>query len=829
MDYKEDLRKRLPELKKMEGFPVGEDEDIINLSNPPFFTACPNPYITEFLEKNGTKYDESEDNYHREPFSQDLSEGKTDPIYMAHTYHTKVPYKAIVKYIEHYTDEKDIVLDCFSGSGMTSVAAKMCNRNSIISDLSPIASFFGYSITKDIDSYDYLNEAKKILGKVNEKLNWIYKTKHSTGELCELNYIIWSQVLSCSFCNTEYVFWDKAFDKDENKLKNSYLCSSCQAELSKSTSNKVSEKSIDKYTGEEIESPKYFPSRISYCYKNKTYFKTPDEYDFEVIDKIKDFNSPYFIPTYKYLFKEGNWGDMWRSGIHKGITNVHHFFTDRTLIVLSYLFHEIEDSKFKYHLLYTLTSFLTKTGSKLHNVGFKSGKINLAGAQPNSLYIPGIYAERNIFSLGIRKSKDIHKALMTLENSQSHNIVQNCSATKNNIVSNSIDYVFTDPPFGDNLMYSEMNFIWESWFKVFTNNKQEAIVNKSQNKNAEDYFDLMYNSFSEYYRVLKPNRWITVVFHNSKSQIWNILQNSLIKAGFIISQVTILDKGQGTKNQMLNPGAVKSDLAISAFKPSKKLEEKFLNSSGQGAEIDFVYQFLKNQPINPILERIDKTLYSKLISFYIVNGYDVELDATKFYALLKENFIEEDGYWFTSDQINSYAEYKKKMKLEGIEDVKSGSILLFISDEKSAILWLYNFLNNPRTFSEIHSQFTQLASIQEDQVPELLTLLEDNFIKENNVFRRPTSEEEHSNINTKREKTLLREFESLLLRAKSEKKKIKEVRKEALVFGFEVCYKNKRFKDILTLEKRLDKKIIENSSELNDFVEAAKIMVEGIN
>lgn len=97
------------------------------------------------------------------------------------------------------------------------------------------------------------------------------------------------------------------------------------------------------------------------------------------------------------------------------------------------------------------------------------------------------------------------------------------------------------------------------------------------------------------------------------------------------------------------------------------------------------------------------------------------------------------------------------------------------------------------------------------------------------MFRRPSSEEEHTNVNTKREKALMREFESLLLRAKSERKKIKEVRKEALAHGFEVCYKAKRFKDILTLEARLDKKIIENSSELNDFVEAAKIMVEGIN
>ena len=169
------------------------------------------------------------------------------------------------------------------------------------------------------------------------------------------------------------------------------------------------------------------------------------------------------------------------------------------------------------------------------------------------------------------------------------------------------------------------------------------------------------------------------------------------------------------------------------------------------------------------------------------------------------------------------------MKLDGIDDVQTGSILLFVSDERSAILWLFNFLQTPKSFSEIHIAFTQIATIQDDEIPELTVILEDNFIKENNIYRRPTSKEEHDNINIRREKALIREFESLLLRAKSDSKKIKEVRKEALIHGFEVCYKNKRFKDIIVLSDRLDDKIIQNNSEINDFVEAAKIMVEGIS
>lgn len=89
---KEDIDK----VRDIEGFPIGKDEDIIALSDAPYYTACPNPFIADFIKENGKPYDEATDDYHREPFAADVSEGKNDPLYTAHTYHTKVPYKAII-------------------------------------------------------------------------------------------------------------------------------------------------------------------------------------------------------------------------------------------------------------------------------------------------------------------------------------------------------------------------------------------------------------------------------------------------------------------------------------------------------------------------------------------------------------------------------------------------------------------------------------------------------------------------------------------------------------------------------------------------------------
>lgn len=118
----------LDKLRDIEGFPLGEDEDIIKLSAPPYYTACPNPFINDFIEEFGKPYDEETDDYHREPFAADVSEGKNHPIYNAHSYHTKVPHKAIMRYILHYTEPGDIVFDGFCGTGMTGVAAQMCGN-----------------------------------------------------------------------------------------------------------------------------------------------------------------------------------------------------------------------------------------------------------------------------------------------------------------------------------------------------------------------------------------------------------------------------------------------------------------------------------------------------------------------------------------------------------------------------------------------------------------------------------------------------------------------------------------------------------------------------
>lgn len=819
IDYKRDLAEKLQGLKQIEGFPIGEDKDILALSEPPFYTACPNPYIADFISEHGKPYDETNDKYHCEPFVGDVSEGKNEPIYNAHTYHTKVPHKAIVGFIEHFTSEGDIVLDAFSGTGMTGVAAQIAKRKAILSDLSPIASYISFNYNNPIDSWEFEREAKEILNEVEKECRWLYETNHTESEKGIINFTVWSDVLICPYCNSEYIFYNEAVIKESGKVKDEYPCPHCNANITKKESKRVETKYFDKAIGKEISQRKQIPVLISYTFKSKRYQKQPDQSDLDKIKKIENSSIPYWYPTYKMMHsKEERWGEQFRAGYHFGYSHTHHFFTPRSMWVLASLY---DKCKKPIHKIWFTSQLVNVSKLNRYRPGVSFPYNPLSG----TLYIGSQTCEANIFTAYRNKIKRIIAALNIIK---SQNYVSTNSATQLQIPDGSIDYVFTDPPFGDNLMYSDLNFLWEAWLKVTTNTTSEAIINSVQQKGLSEYHSLMLSSFMEYYRVLKPKRWITVVFHNSRSSVWNAIQESMTKAGFLIAQVSVLDKQQGSYKQVTAPGAVEKDLVISAYKPNKSFEEKFLKQAGANLEVDFVYQFLDNLPKRPSVERTDKMLYSKMLAYYIQRGYEVRQDSKSFYRLLTNNFIPEDGFWFTPSQIGSYREFKQKMKLEGLEDFKQGSMMLFITDENSALLWLFNFLSEPKTFSDVSTAFTQLAEIQGDKVPDLKEMLNENFVFDNNKYRRPQGEAETVSLTEKRERALMREFESLLIESKSSKKKIAVIRKEAVLYGFELCYKQNRFEDMLSLASRLDNSILENSSELTEFVEIARIKVEGI-
>src|SRR6266571_3151047 len=290
--FLEILREKLqdPEFRKIEGFPIGDDEDILALSDPPYYTACPNPFIGDFFKYYGKPFD-PDIPYRREPFAADVSEGKNDPIYNAHSYHTKVPHKAIMRYILHYTDPGDIVFDGFCGTGMTGVAAQMCFRpnlalkeeverdrkaaglssprwgvrRAILNDLGPAATFIAanYNLPVDVTAFEY--EAKRILGELRSELGWMYITKHADGVTAgHINYTVWSDIFSCPQCAGEITFLEETLDQTTQRVRETFACPHCGAELTKAQLDRLYETYFDKATNSTARRVRRKPVIINY-------------------------------------------------------------------------------------------------------------------------------------------------------------------------------------------------------------------------------------------------------------------------------------------------------------------------------------------------------------------------------------------------------------------------------------------------------------------------------------------------------------------------------------------------------------------------------------
>ena len=818
----------LDKVRDIEGFPIADDEDIIALSDAPYYTACPNPFIKDFIEEKGTPYDEKTDDYHREPFAADVSEGKTDPIYMAHSYHTKVPYKAIMRYILHYTDPGDIIYDGFCGTGMTGVAALMCEnppadtrmqlehemkgvkwgrRVAVLNDLSPIATFISSVYNTEIDVASFENAFAQKIEKVKKEFEGLYTTKHISNELSlfqnggrgEINYTVWSDVFICPHCGSEIVFWDAAVNEDITEIKEVFSCPKCQMSLKKKDCVKAKDQVWNDVTGQVIESFKQVPVLINYTYNGKRYEKKPDQEDLDLIDRIEREKIEDKYPTSELID-----GDKMTDPRHAGINYVHQFWTKRNLKVLARLFALADNNAERF----VLTSII-QNSTRMYK--FRTDR--KGGIVTGTLFIPSLNQENNIFNLCTAKVSSIAKALSSIKG---RNIVTLGSATNIPIKDNVIDYIFTDPPFGYNINYSELSYLWESWLKVITDNKQEAIMSKYQHKGLLEYQDLMYRSFKEYFRVLKPNRWITIEFHNSQNAVWNAIQEAITKAGFIVADVRTIDKKQGSFNQVKGASqAIKQDLVITAYKPRDKFRKEFIDRAGTVETAwSFVTQHLEqipvvvitNEKIELIAERQAYLLFDRMVAYHIMQGMPVPIDATDFYQGLDEKYLQRDGMYFLPDQVNEYDTARIKTDVEPIQ------YSLFVTNEKTAIAWLYQQLDNPQTYAELQPKFMQEVKTVDkfESMPELAVMLEENFLQDEKGRWYIPDIKKEGDVAKLREKKLWKEFEGYL----ASKGKLKLFRSEAIRVGFAKLWKDKNYQAIVDMAERLPEQTVQEDPNI---------------
>ena len=779
------------------GFPHGEIEDILNLSDPPWHTACPSPFLEAFVEACGKPRDPDEP-YRRKPFAVDVSEGKTHPVYRAHGYHTKVPHLAIVPSILHYTEPGDLVLDGFAGTGMTGVAAQWCgtapesyrtalealwanegfgkpswgHRRTIQNDLSPLAGFIAANYALPFDPDAFAEAGRELLDAVEVELGWMYETLHTDGETKgRIDYTVWSEVFSCPDCTGEVVFTEEALDQTSGRIRDEFPCPKCGSALTRRRLERMYESRFDPTINAMIRVPKRKPAMLVYSLGGTTHRKQPDASDLKTLKQIDRLPLPPEVPSSRippmHMTHERARMD------YSGVTHIHHFFLPRAAHALAAMWRRANghaDLRLRHMLLYFVEQALWTMSAlnRYRPTGYSQVNQYLTGVY----YIPSQHAECSPWYVLTGKLQ----RLETTFHKSSPTGISGCVTTASttaflDIPDNSVDYVFTDPPFGENIYYADLNFLVESWHGVLTNAAPEAIIDRFKQKGLHDYQRLMQRCFEEYQRVLKPGRWITVVFHNSRNAVWTAIQEAMLAAGFVVADVRTMDKQQGSYRQVTST-AVKQDLVISAYKPNDGLEERFTLSRGTEEGVwDFLRTHLGQLPVfvakegqvEVVAERQPHLLFDRMVAFHVLRNVTVPLSIGEFLAGLVRRFPERDGMVFLLEQVAEYD--KKRMAVQEVMQLE-----IFVVDESSAIQWLKRQLDRkPQSFQDIHPQFIrEIAGWQKyEMLPELSEMLDQNFLHYGGAGEVPSQIHAYLSTNFKELRNLPKDHPALRAKAKS--------------------------------------------------------------
>lgn len=510
-------------------------------------------------------------------YEHPLASSRAGAFYNAFAYPTKISPEAIAIYIACATEPGDTVLDVFAGSGSTGIAALLCEhptqqmkitaaslgvtpkwgaRNAVLYEIGTYASFATSTLLNRLTASEYEETVDAFFKRASELLGNVYTVKDPENHNGTLRYAIWSELLTCPFCGKELSYFDCAMSRNPAAFNKFIECPHCGKIHNVEEMPFAVEDYQDPLLGRTISRKKRVPAWI-YGTTNGVNWDRPARPEDADIRLCKNLLSAHIEP------KEIRWGELHRSGYHYGITHLHHFYTQRNFLVMTSLWQLAEsfpkrqaDALKLLLLSYNAThcTMMTRVVAKKNMRDFV-----LTGAQSGVLYISKAPVEKNIM-LGLqRKAKSFAEAYAILENCNGTVTIHNQSST--NIVEpdKSIDFVFTDPPFGDFIPYAEVNQINELWLEKVTDRTDEIIISDSQKKDITTYQKMLTDVFKEVNRTLKPTGYASVVFHAAKATVWEAFNGAINDSGFYIKLSNILDKTQASFKQVVSEGSVRGD------------------------------------------------------------------------------------------------------------------------------------------------------------------------------------------------------------------------------------------------------------------------------
>lgn len=522
------------------------------------------------------------------------------PMYLMHKFWARKPHNVVREYIEHYSKPGDIVLDPFVGSGVTALEAIKADRKAVAIDLDSIATFITKNTAVPVD-LDKLKETfEQIREAVKNRINELYETK-------------------CPKCKNGATVLATIFNRDKNKIVEvRYYCNSCK----------------------------------------KRGAKNPDENDLKLLKKIEKNNIPYQHPTQRFYYNSLPFMKK------EKIESVDQLFTRRNLVALSVLFNYIEkikDKKIKELFEFTFTS-MVHLASKMCPVAKPGGKGHWSKFSATSFWAlqsywtPPIYMESNVWMLfdnafkfkqGLLKGKGDSNAQIKkyktakkfddLKNDANILIkTYNALELTDIVPENSIDYIFTDPPYGGAVQYFELSTLWTSWLKMELDYRDEITINKNQRKSFEYYHKMLKAAFRQMFLVLKPRKYLTVTFHSTDIKVWNSIVRAVILSGFELEKIIYQPPARPSAKGLLQPfGSAVGDYYIRFRKP--KRENQVTEKQMDMKEYELI---VVEDAMRIIGERREPTMYQHILNGIMVDlkgGKDVPIGAKSIEEILKEN------------------------------------------------------------------------------------------------------------------------------------------------------------------------------------------------
>jgi len=544
----------------------------------------PNPNLRQFVEEHVRErpYDSEKDTYDVPAFDKPIETTKATAIYNMHTYWSKKPHDAIRQYIRHYTQPGDLVFDPFCGSGGTALAALMEGRKAIAIDRSPAATFITKNYCTPVDVEELRRAFEELKARVKPEIDWLYETRcDRCGGKATTGYTVYSQVFQCPRCLEKVPLFDcveVAGKTAKGKAKKISVCPHC---YKKGIEEKISTRAekfgavpvLVSYLCEAGCNPKRGERRHNDTDpKKREYF---EKYDLGKIREIEGRDIPHWYPTDRMMHApedQEQWGVKWRAGT-SNFRTVDELFTRRNLWAVSAIMEGVKNLNCELgdalkFVLTGVTLGLSRMNRYMPNATFPFYVIS------GTYYLPQVSCEEPVWKHFENKHKRLLKGYVSI-----------CERVKGSAVAvstqdgrrldqlpgASMDYVFTDPAYGANVQYGELNFIWEAWLGLDTHwHDEEIVVNDVRGKTEQDWANMMRQAFFECHRVLKPGRWLSLCYHDTSEGTWELVQDLMAEIGFVVDQsgVTLfIETGQKSFNQLTADKVTKRDLVINFRKP----------------------------------------------------------------------------------------------------------------------------------------------------------------------------------------------------------------------------------------------------------------------